>query len=391
MRTRPIPVIVIAGFLGSGKTTLLNHLLRNRDGVRIGAIVNDFGGIEIDAMAVAGQVDSMVSLGDGCLCCAVDTEDLDDVLDKLARPSAGIDLIVIEASGLAEPETLIRMLLASRDRRIVYGGLLEVVDAAEFEATRARHPELDRHLRVADLIVLNKTDRVVDERRRALLAEINTLAPGTPAVAAAHGRVDPGLFFDRDGEAAERDGIRQLTFEDLLRETAEDEHGHEHAHTAYQSVEFVSGEPLNPRRFMSFLDRRPAGLYRMKGVVRFSGAGGAQRWPVHAVGGFLRFYPEPWGAGEERLTQLVLIGTGLDAEALREELAGCVQTGEAGEVDHDESALWGVLRYVDDPEADAEADPEAEPETDADSQPHDPEADLGGPYGTGVGPRTPSF
>ncbi|MBB1258768.1 CobW family GTP-binding protein [Streptomyces alkaliterrae] len=356
MRTRPIPVIVIAGFLGSGKTTLLNHLLRNRDGVRIGAIVNDFGGIEIDAMAVAGQVDSMVSLGDGCLCCAVDTDDLDEVLDKLARPSAGIDLIVIEASGLAEPETLIRMLLASRDRRIVYGGLLEVVDAAEFEATRARHPELDRHLRVADLIVLNKTDRVVDERRQALLAEISTLAPRTPAVAAAHGRVDPGLFFDRDGEAAERDGIRQLSFEDLLRETREEDDGHEHAHTVYQSVEFVSERPLSPRRFMAFLDRRPAGLYRVKGIVRFAGTGEAQRWPVHAVGGFLRFYPEPWGAGEERRTQLVLIGTGLDVEAVRGELAGCVDPGGAEE--RDESALWGVLRYVDEPE------PEPEPEPD---------------------------
>lgn len=89
MATQQIPVVVLAGFLGSGKTTLLNHLLGNGDGTRIGAIVNDFGSIEIDAMTVAGQVDSMVSLGNGCLCCAVDTSELDTYLERLARPPPG--------------------------------------------------------------------------------------------------------------------------------------------------------------------------------------------------------------------------------------------------------------------------------------------------------------
>ena len=72
-----IPVVVVTGFLGSGKTTMLNHLLVHSGGTRIGVVVNDFGQINIDALSVAGQVDSMVSLGNGCLCCAVDASDLD--------------------------------------------------------------------------------------------------------------------------------------------------------------------------------------------------------------------------------------------------------------------------------------------------------------------------
>src|SRR5690242_20302639 len=80
LATQQIPVVVLAGFLGSGKTTLLNHLLGAGAGTRIGAVVNDFGSIEIDAMTIAGQVDSMVSLGNGCLCCAVDTSELDTYL-----------------------------------------------------------------------------------------------------------------------------------------------------------------------------------------------------------------------------------------------------------------------------------------------------------------------
>ncbi|WP_030560058.1 GTP-binding protein, partial [Streptomyces exfoliatus] len=106
----------------AGKTTLLNHLLRNRAGNRIGVVVNDFGAIEIDAMTVAGQVGSTVSLGNGCLCCAVDASELDDYLATLTRPAARLDVIVIEASGLAEPRELVRMLLASDNPRVRYGG-----------------------------------------------------------------------------------------------------------------------------------------------------------------------------------------------------------------------------------------------------------------------------
>jgi G3E family GTPase len=342
---QPIPVIVLAGFLGSGKTTLLNHLLRNSGGSRIGVIVNDFGSIEIDALTVAGQVDSMISLGNGCLCCAVDTTDMDEMLDRLTRPSARIDVIVVEASGLAEPESMIRMILAGTNRSIVYGGLVEVVDAAEFPDTRARHPEIDRHLGVADLVVLNKSDRVGDEARRDLLDLLGRLSPGRPVLHASYGRVDPELLFDRRGREAREAAVRQLSFEDLYRdEPCADggEHAH-HLHAAYESVAFTSDEPMDPRRFMEFLDDRPDGLYRIKGFVHFGVAGDRQKYALHAVGGFLRFHPSPWARGERRTNRLVMIGTGIDADALRKGLEACTGTGpeKAGP-----QSMWGVLRYV---------------------------------------------
>ncbi|MGW1378595.1 CobW family GTP-binding protein [Streptomyces sp. NPDC002446] len=390
MATQQIPVVVLAGFLGSGKTTLLNHLLGAGDGTRIGAIVNDFGSIEIDAMTVAGQVDSMVSLGNGCLCCAVDTSELDTYLERLARPAARIDVIVIEASGLAEPQELIRMILASDNDRIVYGGLIEVVDAAEFDDTRARHPELDRHVGIADIVVLNKADRIDEVARKALMDRLAELAPGRPVICTAYGRVDPELFFDRGAGEDLDASVRQLSFEDLLREAAanggpaghaeehfghgEDHGGHgedhgvhseghsahadghcghpEHAHhscqtghlhAAYQSVEFTSSEPMHPRRLMAFLDSRPAGLYRIKGFVHFDVPENRQKFTLHAVGDFLRFYPAPWPKGEERCTQLVMIGSGIDVPALRKELENCRETGPS---DADVNSMWGVLRYV---------------------------------------------
>ncbi|MGW3519883.1 CobW family GTP-binding protein [Streptomyces hydrogenans] len=346
MSAQQIPVVVLAGFLGAGKTTLLNQLLRGARGTRIGVMVNDFGDIGIDAMTVAGQVGSTVSLGNGCLCCAVDASELDEYLEVLTRPELRLDVIVIEASGLAEPQELVRMVLASENRRVVYGGLVEVVDAAEFAATRQRHPETDRHLALADLVVVNKADRVPEDELRAVRETVAGLADRAAVIEATHGRIDPELLFDR--VVPEDEIVGQMSIEDVLYA---DEDGHAHPHAAYDTVSLATAVPLHPRRLMAFLDSRPEGLYRLKGFVDFGAADPDHRYLVHAVGRFLRFYPEPWPAGEERLSQLVLIGTGVDAAALRKELAGCEVDGPGDAPD--EHGMWGVLRYVlrgDDPQ-----------------------------------------
>lgn len=361
-----IPVVVLAGFLGSGKTTLLNHLLHSSGGSRIGAVVNDFGAIEIDAMAVAGALgDSTVSLGNGCLCCAVDAGELDIYLDRLAQPSVGIDVIVIEASGLAEPQELVRMLLASENPRVVYGGLVEVVDAAEFDDTRQKHPEIDRHLGLADLVVVNKADRAEDpERVRRLVRTLNDRAAVVPAT---YGRIAPELLFDCK-PSTER--IGQLSFDDLHAHRPGHSHGedHEHGgrraghlHSAYESLAFTSEVPLSARWLMDFLDSRPEGLYRIKGYVDFGAADIRNRYAVHAVGRFLRFYPEAWAVGEERRTQLVLIGCDIDTTALGKELEACKEDAPHA----DEHSMWGVLRYVQDPDVQSQRPEPMEPSSTA--------------------------
>ncbi|MFJ1648377.1 CobW family GTP-binding protein [Streptomyces sp. NPDC088258] len=408
MSRKRIPVVVLTGFLGSGKTTLLNHLLRRRAGNRIAVVVNDFGAIEIDAMTVAGQVGSTVSLGNGCLCCAVDASELDGYLERLTRPSARIDIIVIEASGLAEPQELVRMILNGDNPYTVYGGLIQVVDAAEFDATRARHPETDRHVALADLVVLNKTDRVGEPEHRRVRAVVEELSPGTPVVSASYGRVDPELLFDAAVRSDEEEKARQLSFEDLYADLYEDprdddhgvagDHGgcagHEgrtghgaHLHAAYDTVSFTARAPLDPRRLMAFLDSRPPGLYRIKGFVDFGAADPDHRYALHAVGRSLRFHPEPWPRGEERLTQLVLIGSGLDGsqrpgDVLIAELEACEDTAP-GPADPDGRGMWGVLRYVPDelPDTDSWGDTGTEDDR--------PDATASGPAPEGPGPDGP--
>ncbi|MDL9947633.1 GTP-binding protein [Gordonia sp. ABSL11-1] len=348
MSRRQVPVIVVAGFLGSGKTTLLNHLLRQASGSRIGVLVNDFGSINIDAMLIAGQTDGTVSMSNGCMCCSVDADGVEDALTRLLRPSAQIDAIVIEASGIAEPRALIRMITGFADPRLRYGGLVYVVDAAQFADLRVRHPEIDRHIQIADLVVVNKTDLVGEAQIadvRALVAASNDTAP---MIATADAVVDPEMLFDarrRSGDdSAPRHG--QLTLDELL---AEDSHAHptsggedhrDHLHERYQSVEFVSDAPMNPRRLAEFLERPPAGCYRIKGVVAFDVPGHRQKFIVHGVGGFVRVERRAWG-GAQRATSIVVIGAGVDPDAVHTALTCAVDDGVP-----DEHGILSITRHL---------------------------------------------
>ena len=336
MRT-PIPVLVLAGFLGAGKTTLLNHLLRRGAGMRIGVIVNDFGSVGIDAMLVGGQASGIVPVGNGCLCCVADEQGIGPLLEQLARPAAGIDVIVIEASGIAEPGALVQLVLSARHPATVFGGLVEVVDAAEFEVTRRAHPDLDRHVELADLLVLNKTDRVSAEalaRVSELCRRLNGHAPIVPTV---EGAVDPGILFD----IAVVPGRQLLLGQQDPAGPADPADHSGHLHASYQAVSFVTDKPIDPGRLVALIHERPVGTYRIKGFVHFGVTGYRQRFGLHAVGRYLRFDRSPWPRGTARRTTLDLIGSGLDPGALRESLRTCERSEPA-----EPAAMLAVQRYV---------------------------------------------
>ncbi|WP_235681435.1 CobW family GTP-binding protein [Tomitella gaofuii] len=358
MIAAPVPVVVLAGFLGAGKTTLLNHLLSNEIGVRLGVIVNDFGAVGIDALLVAGQVDGVVDLGNGCVCCAVDGEELETALTRIARTPRGVDAIVIEASGLAEPRSLIRMVVGSASRAFRYGGLVEVVDASSFPDTRRRHPELDAHVRLADLVVIGKTDQVSPAELATVRGTVAALCGPVPVIEAAHGRLDPALLFDERGAVAAPDRPRQLTLDDLLRDAAHE--GEEagsatpHPHSEYDTVSYVHDGPLHPRRLAALLEDALAGLYRTKGVVALADPQDCGSFEIQTVGRYIHARRRSNGAaGTPRRdaddasaprTRLVAIGTGIDEQALVAALDACrILPDEPS----DEQAMLSILRYLD--------------------------------------------
>ena len=327
-------MVVLAGFLGAGKTTVLNQLLRSATDVRLGVVVNDFGAVGVDALLVAGWADSTVSLENGCLCCSTDDGTVDELLARLTAPrrGAGLDAVVIEASGVAEPGAMVRQVLSSSVPGVSYGGLVVVVDAVEFEATRLRHAELDDHVAMADVVLLTKTDLVSPEVTARVAEACRGLNAWAPVVPAARGRVDARLLFEQRPREQ-----RQLTLGELVEEH---DHG-EHLHAVYDAVEFRSAAPLDPRRFVEFLAARPSGVFRMKGFLRFAVEGFPQRYLLHTVGAAVRFERGGWPRGSDRASELVLIGAGLDADTLVAQLQACVHDGPLLD---DEMAMMGVLR-----------------------------------------------
>ena len=325
---RTVPVVLIAGHLGVGKSSLVNHLLRHADGVRIGVVVNDFGALGIDAMLVAGQASSVTALSGGCLCCVTDADGLSAVLADLVAPTTGLDLVVVEASGLAEPRELVRLLLASPDPHAVYGGLVSVLDA--------RDPDLD-HARLADLVVVNGLDLCPSPA--TALEAVRAVAAGA-VVGTSHDALDPALLVD----PVRRPQPAQLTLDALLREA-----DGEHPHAKAESVSFTSEQPLDAGRLAAFLEAGPRGVVRVKGIVRLPDGGAAvpseevpDVWEVQTVGTAIRVRPAP-GRLTTRGARLVLIGTGLDEAALRAGLSACV-VGE-DEAPPSEHAALALTRY----------------------------------------------
>ncbi len=186
MSRAAIPVTVIGGYLGAGKTTLVNHLLRH-SGLRLAVLVNEFGELPIDHDLIEAEGDTLISIAGGCVCCAIG-DDLGAALLRVQDMSPPPDHILIESSGVAIPGAILAALIFAEGLR--HDGIVVLADAARIRQTAANRylaDTVERQLRDADIVVLNKVD-LVDE---AGLAEtrrwLHERVPGARIVPTTHG------------------------------------------------------------------------------------------------------------------------------------------------------------------------------------------------------------
>ncbi|BBY37250.1 cobalamin biosynthesis protein [Mycobacterium mantenii] len=302
-----IPVIALTGHLGAGKTTLLNHLLRH-PGTRIGVVVNDFGDINIDAGLVAGQVDEPASIAGGCICCLPDGGELDDALIKLADPARRLDAIVVEASGLADPVAIARLIGFSEIRGVRPGGLVDVVDAVNHFDTVDCGTLPPVRYGAASLIVVNKLDQVPERERAAVVQRVTQRAaqrnPCIHVVGTTGGRIAPELLFDASATSIQ---VGQLSFLDLVPE-----HDHDRVHV--DAVTVSSSGCVDPDALLDLLENPPPRVFRLKGLVAVRHRTAVHGYVVNLVGNAIHIGTAPRGA----ITNcLVAIGMDLDVEAVR--------------------------------------------------------------------------
>ena len=278
------PITLVTGPLGSGKTTLLRHILASRP-AKIAIVMNEFGEIAIDTKVIEGKNVRIAELGGGCVCCSLLGEFEAAVTEIIKKVEP--EVIVVETTGLAEPEALVFNIQEALPQCRL-DGVVSVIDADML----IRFPELGHTTRLqiegADILLLNKVDLVDAKQIESLETKLGEINPSAQIIRTEHCQIDLELLF----------GIPQSR----KKKVAPPQHEHQ---PEFESFTSSSYKTFSRDCFERFAEQLPANVIRAKGFVRFHD--GAQLF--NFVAG--RWELEPF---ENDKTELVFIGKKIAAE-----------------------------------------------------------------------------
>ncbi|RCW41736.1 GTP-binding protein [Paenibacillus prosopidis] len=293
MTVKKIPVTVLSGYLGAGKTTIMNHVLNNRDGLKVAVIVNDLSELNIDASLIqdggglSRTDEKLVEMSNGCICCTL-REDLLKEVEKLAKENR-FDYILIESTGVGEPVPVAQTFTYIDEEQGIdltqfckLDCMVTVVDAYRFwhdyssgetllersqavgeDDTREVVDLLIDQIEFCDVLILNKCDLVAEAELAELEGVLRTLQPRAKFIRTSKGQVDPKeilntSLFDFDEASKSAGWIKEMEAPAHTPET--EEYG-------ISSFVYERAKPFHPQRLMQWMEEWPEEIVRAKGMV----------------------------------------------------------------------------------------------------------------------------
>lgn len=373
-----IPVTVLCGYLGAGKTTILNHVLNNREGLKVAVIVNDLGEVNVDADLIrdggglSRTEEKLISLSNGCICCTL-RDDLLAEVQRLAEEKR-FDYILIESTGIGEPVPVAQTFSYVDEEKGIdltkltrLDCMVTVVDAYHFwrdyntrETLRDRGQEtgegdrravvnlLIEQVEFCDVLIMNKCDLVSEEELEKLEAALRSLQPGAKLIRSSHGRVDPKEILNTNLFNFQKASMSA----GWIQELEKGEHVPETEEYGITSFVYTRKIPFHTERLLHWMAKWPQSVVRSKGIlwlatrnnmaVSFSQAGVSRQlapaglWVAslteeERISYFGGDYPktpdwdEKWG---DRVTKLVFIGIAMNRDEIIQSLDTALLTAE---------------------------------------------------------------
>lgn len=337
---RGMPVTIITGFLGSGKTTLLNHILQNQQDLKVAVLVNEFGDINIDSQLLVSIDENMMELSNGCICCTINDGLVDAVYSVLEKGNR-IDYMIVETTGVADPLPIALTFLGTELQHLTrLDSILTVVDAEAFSSEHFDSEAAFAQIMYGDIIILNKTDLVSEEKLQELETYVNKVKTKARILRSQLGVLPLPLILDINIDQSAIAPSPESEQKSDHQHHDHDHHDHEHIHDEYCghnhndhhhsdhlendgfiSISFQSDRAFDLDKFQNFLDKKlPIDVFRAKGILRFATID--NRYVFQLSG--KRYELKVDDRAKPIDTQLVIIGRNLQRDELIAQLNDCL-------------------------------------------------------------------